>query len=140
DMYWESIRGCNKFIANIDRVPNDDLLAFDDKKRTLRKAEAKLLLAWNYSELLKGFGGLPIVTNAYEDSSPDNPELTEPRATYDQTVEFIVGLCEEAALALPDQWFGADYGRVTKGAALALISRVKLFAASPLWNNPNKPE
>ncbi len=33
-----------------------------------------------------------------------------------------------------------DYGRATKGAALALKARVLLYSASPLWNNPSKPE
>jgi hypothetical protein len=37
-------------------------------------------------------------------------------------------------------WSGADYGRVTRGAALALKGRVLLFWASPQFNPQNKPE
>jgi len=138
DMYWSSIRDCNIFINNIDNVPDDPQLDFDESKRALRKAEAIFLLAWNYAELSKEFGGVPIITKATNNLTSTNEELTQPRATYDETISFICELCDKAALILPEKWGGADYGRVTKGSALALKSRVLLYAASPLWNNPQK--
>lgn len=140
DMYWKSIRSCNIFIENIHKVPNDKQYEYDAKKRAVRKAEAEFLLAWNYTELTKEFGGLPIITHAEIDISSGNAKLSEPRATYDETVKFICDLCDKVAEVLPEKWAGAEYGRVTKGAALALKSRVLLFAASPLWNNQEKPE
>ncbi len=140
DMYWATIRSCNKFIENVDNVPNDAQMDYDDKKRLLRKSEARFLRAWNYAELAKEFGGVPIITKAYEDISAGNEELKLPRATYDETIKFICDECDEAARHLPEKWSGAEYGRVTKGAALALKARMLLFAASPLWNNPDKPE
>lgn len=140
EMYWSSIRNCNIFISNIDNVPDNSQLDFNNEKRKLRKAEAIFLLAWNYAELLKEFGGLPIITDPTFDLSSTNQELVKPRATYDETVDFISDLCDEAAKVLPESWEGIDYGRVTKGAALALKARILLHAASPLWNNPEKPE
>ncbi len=140
DMYWSSIRDCNMFIHNIDNVPDDPQLDFDAARRALRKAEATFLLAWNYAELAKEFGGVPIITKATNDLSSSNQELLQSRATYDETINFICELCDNAATELPEKWSGADYGRVTKGAALALKSRMLLFASSPLWNNPQKPE
>lgn len=140
DMYWKAIRACYKFINNIDKVPNDAQYNYDDKKRAVRKAEARFLLAWNYAELVKEFGGVPLLTSEVNDISPSNELLTLPRETYDTCVQFILDQCDEAAEVLPKEWTGVDYGRVTKGAALALKSRVLLFAASPLWNNPEKPE
>lgn len=139
EMYWSSIRDCNTFIANIDKVPDDLQLDFDATRRSIRKAEATFLLAWNYSELLKQFGGVPIITKATSDLSSTNAEMKQARATYDETVEFISDLCDNAAMVLPEKWSDPDYGRVTKGAALALKSRILLHAASPLWNNPEKP-
>jgi hypothetical protein len=67
--------------------------------------------------------------------------LYEPRSTYDETVAYIVGLCDEAATALPVKVavLDADYGRATKGAALALKARMLLYAASPLWNDSSNP-
>ncbi len=137
-MYWKTIRALNIFIARIDEVPDNANFGFNDEKRALRKAEAKLLLAWNYAELVKEFGGVPIITNVYSTTDPD---LKKARNTYDETVKFICDLCDEAAEILPiDHESANDYGRVTKGAALAIKARTLLYAASPLWNNPAKPD
>ena len=62
-MYWKTIRALNIFITRIDEVPDDANFGFNDDKRALRKAEAKVLLAWNYAELVKEFGGVPMVTH-----------------------------------------------------------------------------
>ena len=60
-----------------------------------------------------------------------------PRNTFDECVEYIVRLCEEAAGGLPLRYPDNDYGRLTKGAALGLKAKVLLYAASPLFNeNP----
>lgn len=139
EMYWASIRDCNIFITNIDNVPDDAQLEYDNEKRAVRKAEATFLLAWNYAELTKGFGGMPIITKATFNLAADNEDMKQPRATYDATIDFICNLCDEAAKTLPEEWKGINYGRVTKGAALALKARVLLHAASPLWNNKDKP-
>ncbi len=138
NMYWKSIRALNNFIARIDEVPNNANFAFDDDKRALRKAEAMTLLAWNYAELAKEFGGVPLILKYY--SIEDKDDMNRPRNTYDETVNLICELCDEAAKVLPVDYPSAnDYGRVTKGAALAIKARTLLYAASPLWNNPDKP-
>lgn len=137
-MYWKSIRALNNYIAHIDEVPNNSNYNFNEEKKAVRKAEAKFLLAWNYAELAKEFGGVPLITRFYSITDKD---MLQPRNTYDETVRFIVSLCDEAAAVLPvDHESSNDYGRVTKGAALALKARTLLYAASPLWNNPQKPE
>lgn len=137
-MYWKSIRALNIYLANIDKVPYNVNFNFDEAKKTIRKAEAKLLLAWNYAELAKEFGGVPLIEKFYMITDED---MKLPRNTYDETVKFICDLCDEAALDLPLEHENAnDYGRVTKGAALALKARTLLYAASPLWNNPQKPD
>lgn len=89
-----------------------------------------------YAELLKQFGGLPIADKVY---SLDD-EMNNPRNTFDETVNYITDLCDKAAALLPENHPDVDYGRATKGAALALKARVLLYSASPLWNNPSKPE
>jgi hypothetical protein len=75
-------------------------------------------------------------------TAADEEELKKPRSTFDETVDFI---CKEALLAekdLPhsDEYDTSDFGRITKGACYALISRVRLMAASPLYNDPQQPE
>ncbi len=59
------------------------------------------------------------------------------RASYENCVDFVVSEFSKAASMLPETWSGANFGRVTKGAALAMKSRILLYAASPLWNTTN---
>ena len=113
-----------------------DEYQFTEKVRAIRKGECVFLKAFFYAELLKQFGGLPIADKVY---SLDD-EMNNPRNTFDETVNYITDLCDKAAALLPENHPDVDYGRATKGAALALKARVLLYSASPLWNNPSKPE
>jgi len=103
------------------------------KKQLL--AQVYFIRAYCNSELLKRFGGYPLVKKVLS----VNDDLQLPRNTYDECVDYIVALCDEAAkdlpLSYPDSWLG----RATKGAALALKARVLLYAASPLFNDQTKP-
>ena len=56
------------------------------------------------------------------------------RQTYDETVEYICSELETAAAYLPLKASIAQFERPTKGAAYALIARLRLHAASPLFN------
>jgi len=101
-------------------------------------AQAKFIRAYCNFELLKRFGGYPVVDH---ELSLDE-DLNIPRSNYDACVNYIVGMLNEAAKDLPLTWVsGTNYGsfgRTTKGAALALKARVLLYAASPLFNDPAK--
>lgn len=120
------IRKANTLIARIDDVPTTNT----DLKDRL-KAEARFLRAFAYAELIKAFGGVPLILTEQSISE----DLEVPRDTYDRCVEFIIAECDEAAAVLPLTYDDADHGRATKGAALALKARTLLFYASPL-NNP----
>ncbi len=61
-------------------------------------------------------------------------ELNLPRNTYQDLVDYMVKELDEAAELLPLDHESQDYGRATKGACLALKSRILLYAASPLYN------
>ena len=137
NMYWNSIRAINNFLVHIDEVPLNANYSFDEDRKAKRKAEAKLLLAWNYAELVKEFGGVPIIDKVYGITDDD---MMLPRNTYDECVDFISRLCDEAAAVLPLEQTGSEFGRGTKGAALAVKARTLFYAASPLWNNPDKPQ
>ncbi len=134
-MCWSVIRSCNLFLSHIDDVPLDPEFGFDASIRNIRKGEALFLLAFNYAELAKQFGGLPLIDKPVALTD----EMNVPRSTFDETIAFITGFCDQAAALLPEVHPDSDYGRVTKGAALALKARMLLYAASPLWNNPSKP-
>ena len=101
------------------------------------RAEARVLNAYMYFELLKRFGGVPLPDKLY--SLESHPDME--RSTYDQVVTHIVGEIDEVLDndELEDDWYAYDqkqYGRFTQGAALALKSRILLYRASP-QNNPS---
>lgn len=145
DMFWyydwvnnyNAIRACNLFLSHIDNVPSDPQYNFDDNTRKVRKGEAQFLMAFNLAELAKQFGGLPLINKVV---SPSDEDMLVPRSTFDETIDAITKLCDEAAAALPSVSRDEEVGRATKGAALALKARMLLYAASPLWNNSSNPD
>ena len=130
---YQGIRNCNIFIENIDRAPFTE----DEKKEM--KAEAIFLRALMHFDLMQRLGGISIVDHVLTVADADDVARVKiPRSTYAETVNFIVGECEEAARYLPNVYIDDRYlGRIVKGAALALKARVLLYAASPLFNSPD---
>lgn len=123
--FYQAIRNANIFLANIDRSP-----MIETEKRSSAN-QARFLRAYFYHELFRWFGPLVIST---EPSDPFAFEETR-RENLKTTVDFIAGefdaLSKEGMLA--DKWEGADYGRITRSAAMAYKARTLLYAASPLF-------
>lgn len=92
------------------------------------RAEAHVLKAYYYFELIKRYGGVPLYKAAH------NEKTSLPRASYDEVVDYIVSEIDYALDSLTTDWTAdeSNDGRFTKGAAMALKSRVLLYAASPL--------
>lgn len=133
--YYSAIRTANMFLDNVDSIPDASQPQMNEEIRQRMKGEVIFLRALFYGELLKYYGGVPIIETVLV---PDSEELFQPRANYDELVDFVVSEAERAKELLPFEYSSSsDFGRATKGAALALISRVKLFAASPQFNNPS---
>lgn len=95
------------------------------------KGEAYFLRAYIYAQLVRGFGGVPIVTKVY--GLNDVEEMQQPRNNVKECVDFILADCEEAIKLLPVTVSDANLGRATKGAAMALKARILLQIASPLY-------
>lgn len=125
---YSNLRRCYMFLSHIDDFNNEPT----GRKITM-KGEVEFMIAFNYFELLKRYGGVPLVKEVLSLDS----DFQIPRATYDQTKDYIIENLESAVSVLPDDWGPTDYGRVTKTAAMALKSRVLLYAASPLNNSSN---
>lgn len=96
-------------------------------------AEAHIARAYYYSELIKMYGGVPIV----EQTMAQSGGVMIPRSSYDECVAYIVKEIDDWSDKLAVNWneFAERDGRFTRGAALAIKARVLLYAASPL-NNP----
>jgi hypothetical protein len=123
--FYAQVRRANLALANLDRV-----LGNDDKKLRL-KGEAYFLRAYTYHDLLRFYGskqfgnegGVPLLATPLTPS--DNFQIA--RSSYDESVNFIVKDLDSAAAILPGVG-GIEAGRASKGAALALKSRVLLYA------------
>lgn len=60
-------------------------------------------------------------------------DLSLPRDSYKDCINFILADLDKAIAMLPATLLETEYGKATKGAAMALKARVLLYAASPLW-------
>jgi hypothetical protein len=129
------------FIENADKVPYEQtpLWNWDEAFKNQVKSEAKFWLAFLHFEAAKRHGGIPIMSKLPTFTNTGSGLVIDPsgeRQSVRATYNFILRLCDEIIPYLPDSYPDAQRGRVTKGAALALKSKVLLFAASPLLNEP----
>jgi hypothetical protein len=116
---YTHIRNCN----NLLEKATDSPVAADIK---VYVAEAKFFRAFNYWQLYRLYGGVPIVTKVLDVNSE---ELFAARNSAQETVDFILQDLKDAAPDLPEenQIATANKGHVTRGAANALRARVALF-------------
>jgi hypothetical protein len=124
------------FVFEEQILPNIENIVMTSVGRNLYYGQVIFLRAYFNFELLKRFGGYPLVKKALS----SDEDLQIPRSTYDTCVDYITQLCDEAAALLPLSHADNQLGRATKGAALALKARVLLYAASPLFNDPAKQD
>jgi len=129
---YSRIRQTNIFLSKIDGT------TFDAALKQRMKGEVFFLRAYFYHNLMRMYGGVPIITKVYG----LNEDYQAARNSFQETVAFIVANADSAAALLPLSYSGIDLGRATRGAALALKARVLLYAASDLYNvNPSgQPE
>ncbi len=128
---WEAIRAALLFVENVERVPD-----MEDAEKKRLAAEAKVIVASRYFDLFRHFGGLPLIKETYD----VQPSYELPRATVEETVNYMINLLDEAAATPQLPWdLGTDdtnwQGRFTKAAAMGLKCKILLFAASPLFND-----
>lgn len=137
---YRAIRKANIFLetaapgkVNLDAFKTD-LTTYNQKlAEVIRwRYEARFLRAFFYFELVKRYGGVPLITTSVDESSVASTQ----RKSLQDCIKFIVDESDSAANGLPVTYATGDLGRITKGAALALKSRMLLYAASDLFNTP----
>ncbi|AMR32255.1 hypothetical protein A0256_12910 [Mucilaginibacter sp. PAMC 26640] len=134
--YYAGIRQANEFVNNIDVVPV--LAKYNNySMKYVWKSEARFLRAMFYFELIKRYGGVPLIGNKV---FTINDDVSLPRNSFDDCVKYIVSECDaikDTMLVYPVADPNSDSHRPTKGTALALKAKVLLYAASPLFNGGN---
>lgn len=120
---YQTINLCNQVLDNVPGITMDAGL----KARYL--AEAKFVRAYSYFRLVRAFGDVPLRLTVPKDASQYNI----PRTPKAQVWSAIESDLNDAAAVLPASYAGADIGRVTKGAALALHAKVSMYQGN--WND-----
>lgn len=125
---YQRIRACNVALENLETPQFENTAQID---AGVLKGEAYFMRAYFYHQLLRYYGGIPIVDRTYKLGETD---YTIERNTFSECVEFIVSDCEQAAQLLEGKTMAA--GRTSRAAALALKARILLYAASDLHDIP----
>ncbi|MBN2485846.1 MAG: RagB/SusD family nutrient uptake outer membrane protein [Bacteroidales bacterium] len=114
--HYKQISECNQVIKFVPQIK-----AIDEKEQKELDqivAQARFIRAFDYFNLVVMFGRLEMV---FEPSSAgDNFEVADSEVVYDS----IISDLQKAIIDLPEEWKGNDKGRVTKGAAYALLGKV----------------
>lgn len=125
------INRCNTMLANVDKVT--DMTAFD---RRVYTSYVHFMRGYAYYHLLMNWGPLLIVGDEVMNTSEPAAYYDRERATFDESIDYICAEMGEALKGMNEpQNQGINlYERPTKGAALALIARLRLYQASPAFN------
>jgi hypothetical protein len=158
NIFLESSKDYATVLAKRDTISLPSKNNYIDQYDNINKLrlEARFLRAFFYFELVKRYGGVPIITKSM--GLNDNFDLE--RNSADSCFNFIVSECLAVSKELPYTWFNygiptgsrvgigecpgisgsagqSKIGRITKGTAYALAMRASLYAASPLFNSVN---
>ncbi|MBE8722272.1 RagB/SusD family nutrient uptake outer membrane protein [Sphingobacterium pedocola] len=126
---YKIIRKCNNILKNID-VPRD--MTYSDRNRI--EGYTRFIRAYAYYNLLIDYGPPILLGDEVINTNETIEYYDRPRATYDEAMTYVCEEFEKAAVLLPQEVGLLNFGRPTKGAALALIARLRLIHASPLFN------
>jgi len=126
---WTRMKEINIFLNEVDKY------GIAEDTRNKLKGQLYFWRAWQYFELVKLYGGVPLVLLPQNPivSAGDNTQV--PRSSTTACIDQICSDLDMAVSLLPGKWAtNADWGRITSGAAAALKGRVLLTWASPLFN------
>lgn len=113
---YETIQRANYFMENIDRVQ-----ALSPELKNRLCAEARFLRAMTYADIIFLWGDVPLLT-----ATVDLKTAQLPRTPKAQIFDYVVSELKEIADFLPEKYDAANVGRITKGAAKAMLMRTYL--------------
>ena len=147
DDKWElynGIRCVSEFLESIEKVDFSRYYYDAKYERQMEQVatfpyQARVLRAFYLFELARRYGDIPVPMKMLTIEEANSIEKTP----FDQVIDFIVAECDECAEKLPVTYIGMlddEYGRATKGFAMAVKSKALLYAASKLHNPSMDPE
>ena len=137
DLY-NGIRCVSEFLESIEKIDFSKYYYDSKYERQMEHVktfpyQARVLRAFYLFELARRYGDIPVPMKMLTIDEANSIEKT----SFDQVIEFIVSECDECAANLPTTYIGMlddEYGRATKGFAMAVKSKALLYAASKLHN------
>lgn len=138
--FYEGINECTTFIDNLHYDLEDSR-----KLVSCMEGEARFLRAYYYFTLFRHYGPVFLWMDESGDAVASDQKISGnmmDRNTVDENINFMVRELDKAIELLPESISDvisaySNMGRATKGAAMALKTRILLFAASPLYNGQN---
>lgn len=121
---YTRIRAANLALENLQKATT-----FPAATVNRLNGEAKFMRAYFYHQLVRYYGGVPIIDKSF---SLSDTEFLSKRNTMKECIEFIVKDCDEASAHL--NGLSMAGGRASRAAALALKSRILLYAASDMYD------
>lgn len=115
---YTPIKQAYEYFDNVGRIPN-----MDTALRSRLNGEVYFVLAYRYFIMATLYGDVPLVTKNYTNTAESNIPVTAHAIVIDSVIQWL----NDAVAVLPLSYSGADLGRITRGAALALRCRVNLY-------------
>ncbi|MGM8361872.1 RagB/SusD family nutrient uptake outer membrane protein [Flavobacterium sp. ARAG 55.4] len=133
---WKGIRRANISLEKLSLLTNAT-----QQEKDVIEGQAYFFRAYFHFEILRAYGSIPYVNTVLEaDGQLQLPRFYEHNGKFDYQActEFLVEDLQKAAQLLPPSWNNTNTGRVTKGAAYALMAKALLYAGSPLMNENSR--
>lgn len=128
---WEygAIRKVNVLLKEIDGG------TLDAPVKDPIKGQAYFWRAWAYFQMVRAYGGVPLILEPQDPSMGD--AIFQTRNKTSECMTQIIKDLEQSLALLPVSWGSNDKGRIDKAAAAAFKGRVLLYYASPQFNPQN---
>ena len=137
--YYNGIRSATYFMQHIDE--NDEIRRLHGQQLIDQyKAEARFLRAYFYFSLMRQYGPVMLLGDKVLPPDASATDFQLARSPYDSCVDYVAKELDTVAKILPlvpmkdGSESDAEYGRATRGMALAVKARLLLYAASPQYN------
>jgi hypothetical protein len=123
ELWRQSYDVINRANIAIDKIQGNENIT--EPLRTRLVNESKFIRALMYFNLVRWFGGVPIIL--HETTSLDKESLYVAKSTESEVYTQIINDLKDAeSLPAPDQYSASDVGRITSGAAKSLLAKVYL--------------
>lgn len=115
---YAAIRKANIVLSKVDLIPN-----YDGEKKNRVLGQAYFFRAFQYFDLIRSYGDVPYIDKPLSLSDQEGIVRTPREEVYGKVMQDF----DKAIEYLPKSWSASEYGRVTKGAALAMKARAALY-------------